>query len=71
MTLTIRNIKTNQVFEFHYQDAIIDGNVVYLGRQNASTGQRVWNREDVEIQATEGDKIFIRDASTGEMRAIR
>ena len=70
MTLTIRNIKTNQVFEYHYQDAIIDGNVVYLGR-NTTTAQRVWNREDVEIQATEGDKIFIRDANTGELRAIR
>jgi len=70
MTLTIRNIKTNQAVEFHYQDAVIDGNLVYLGRKNASTGQRVWNREDVEIQATEGDKIFVRDAITGELRQI-
>ena len=71
MTLTIRNIKTNEVFEYHYQDAIIDGNVVYFGRQNTATAQRVWSREDVEIQATEGDRIFIRDAITGELRAIR
>ena len=69
MTLIIRNINTNRVFEFHYQDAVIDGNVVYLGRQN-TTGQRVWNRKNVEIEATEGDQIFIRDANTGERRLI-
>jgi hypothetical protein len=71
MTLTIRNIKTNEVFEYHYQDAVIDGNVVYLGRQKTAGGQRVWNREDIDIQATEGDHIFIRDANTGELRQIR
>jgi hypothetical protein len=70
MTLMIKDHKSGKLHEFHYQDAVIDGDVVYLNR-GRSCGQQVWNREDVSIEANEGDHVYLRDSQSGEMRDLR
>lgn len=60
MTLWIHDRKTGESHEYHYNDACIDGNIVYLNR-NRDNHQTVWNREDVAIDASEGDHIYSRN----------
>jgi len=57
MTLFIHNKSTGDKFEFHYEDAIVDGEYVCLGRAPVDK-QQVWRSRNVDIEASEGDWIY-------------
>jgi hypothetical protein len=58
MTLFIYNRVTGQNLQFHYRDAIVEGEYVVLGRVQGEMSE-VWLRCNVDLEATEGDFIYI------------
>lgn len=58
MTLTINNRATGEVLRFSYQDAVVHGNIVYLGR-GPQTSRQFWPTINVDIEATEGDWVIV------------
>jgi hypothetical protein len=58
MTLIIYNRITGENHEFHYQDAIVEGDYVRLGR-NTPRDQIFWFIHNVDIAASENDHIYV------------
>lgn len=58
MTLTIRDVGADQTYNFNFQDAVVDGDLVYLGRNN-ELNQSFWRACNVTVTATENDWVII------------
>jgi hypothetical protein len=71
MTLYIYDRASNKTYEFHYEDAIVNGEYVYLGRASADK-QQVWQSRNVDIEASEDDWVYIvmKDGSTKQVRGF-
>jgi hypothetical protein len=57
MTLAIHTRVTGQNLQFNYQDAVVEGDYVFLGRVQGAMAE-VWLRCNVDSEATEGDWIY-------------
>lgn len=58
MALTIHDVATNQTYSYKWQDAVVDGDIVYLGRV-AQQNQTFWRACNVNITATAGDWVIM------------
>jgi hypothetical protein len=58
VTLTINNRATGQVERFSYQDAVVHGAIVYLGR-GTDVNRQFWPATNVDIEATESDWVIV------------
>jgi hypothetical protein len=58
MTLAIHTRVTGQNLQFNYQDAVVEGDYVFLGRVQGAMAE-VWLRCNVDSEATEGDWIYV------------
>lgn len=55
---TIHNRATGETQRFSYQDAVVEGDYVFLRRASPNE-QQAWPTRNVDITATEGDWVYI------------